>query len=645
MSTRAPGPDDRPLIPILDAATMAAASNALFQAAREEADRLSRLPLEECTPESLLDAWDLANTSLEDIIGPAAILGSVHPSRSVRDAAEEVLVEATRFASEVYQNAALYERVRSIEPFTAPQKMLHKDLLEGFEDSGVTLPEEQRRRVREIAEELERLNQEFDRNIRDNTETIRFAPDEIGGLPPDFLARVPRTSDGGIELTYDYPHYGPFMANAKNAEARRRYYVGYTRRGGSENVAILDRIMQLRLELATLYQLPSYAHYVVRRNMAGTPEKVNSFLADVERTVREAERLDLEQLRELKASETGRELEQVRIERWDHAYYSEILRRERFAIDQEQLRRYFPTEASVEWVLEISSRIYGVSFRRERVPVWHPDVLYYDVFDGEAFVGGMYLDLYPREGKYKHAAAWPVRGASRAVGRTPISVLVCNFERSGLTHNEVETLFHEFGHVLHGVLSTTHYNAHAGTSVDRDFVEAPSQMFEEWARRPESLAVLRERAPEAPVLESTTIQRLAEARRFGRGIHFARQHLYATFDMALASGNPRPSMELWAEMEGGTPMGHVEGTEFPGTFGHIAAGYAAGYYGYMWSEVIALDLLSAFGDNLLDSATGRRFRETILASGGEREALELVHEFLGREVSSTAFYEEITGRR
>ena len=644
--TPEPASLERPTIPILDAPTMLAASRALFAEARGEADRLAALPLQEVTVETILDTWDRTNAMLEDIIGPAAILGSVHPLRSVRDAAEEVLVEATRFGSEVYQNEALYERVRRVEASTPAQRMLRKDLLEGFEDSGVSLPPEQRQRVREIAEELERLNQDFDRQIRDNAEKIRFSPDEVVGAPPELLARAERDGDGNYLLSFDYPDYTPFMANADDAGARRRYYVGYMRRGGEGNVRILDQIVALRRELAGLYGLESYAHYVTRRNMAGSPGKVADFLRDVEAAVREAERLDLERLRAVKARDTGVPEAEARIERWDHAYYSEKLRRQEFSIDQEKLRSYFPTLPAVDWVLAVTSRLYGIQFQQELVPVWHPDVRYFDVFENDgSFIGGIYLDLFPRDGKYKHAAAWPVRGVSRASGRTPISVLVCNFDRRGLTHNEVETLFHEFGHVLHGVLSDTHYNAHSGTSVDRDFVEAPSQMYEEWARRPESLALLSAHAPEAPVLDVKMIEQLAAARRFGRGINYARQHLYASFDMSLASENPPPAMEYWREMEQQTPMGHVDGTEFPGTFGHIAADYAAGYYGYMWSEVLALDMLSAFGDDLMDKSAGYRFRENILARGGEEEAMELVRRFLGREVSSEAFFAEITGKR
>jgi Zn-dependent oligopeptidase len=296
-------------------------------------------------------------------------------------------------------------------------------------------------------------------------------------------------------------------------------------------------------------------------------------------------------------------------------------------------------------MLAVGERLYGVQFERATVPVWHEDVIYLDVRDAANgdFIGGIYLDLYPRDGKYKHAAAWPVRGGSVRANRKPISVLVTNFNRDGLTHDEVETLLHEFGHVLHGVLSKTEYLQHSGTSVERDFVEAPSQMYEEWANRMESLSVMGDLCSTCPVIDEGLVQRLVAAKKFGAGIDYGRQHLYASFDMALSGETPRPSLEVWAEMEGSTPMGHLQGTSFPGTFEHIASGYAAGYYGYMWAKVIALDMVSTFGADLMNGSIGRRFRDQILSRGSEEPARDLVERFLGRPVSSEAFFARIRG--
>jgi thimet oligopeptidase len=329
------------------------------------------------------------------------------------------------------------------------------------------------------------------------------------------------------------------------------------------------------------------------------------------------------------------------------SYYSERLRERRYQVDQEALRRYFPMPQTLAWLLDVSSRVFGIRFERAAVPVWHEDVCYYDVLDGTsgAYIGGIYCDLFPREGKFTHAAAWPVRGASRRVGRTPITVMVANFDRHGLTHDEVETFFHEFGHVLHGVLSETHYNHHAGTSVERDFVEVPSQFYEEWARRLESLEAIRDTCAECPVMDQALVDRLDAARRFGAGMQYGRQHLYASFDMALYGEQPGKAVDTWRAMEEATRLGFVEGTNFPATFSHIAGGYAAGYYGYMWAEVIALDMLSSFGGSLMNPEAGLRFRREILSRGGELPARVLVERFLGRPVNNAAFFAEITGRR
>jgi thimet oligopeptidase len=626
----------RALIPVLNASEVRETARLAIEDGRRRIASIAAIPIEDVTPANVLDAWDDAAIALEDAYGPISLLNSVHPDGDVRDTADTALIEEHVFMTEIFQNEALYERVNAVHPSTPAQRQLKKDLLEAFEDSGVALPPEKRTRFREISEKLAELSQEFAKNIRENKTRLTFSPEECNGLPMSYMERVPKDEDGNILVGFDYPDYVPFMMNAISSDARKRYYIGNLNRGTDRNVAIMDEIVRLRKEIADLYGVPSFAHYVTKRRMVENPETVQRFLDEVKSVVTEAEIRDLEQLAEFKGGP---------IERWDASYYRERLREQRYAVDQEELRKFFPTGPTIRWMLGISERLYGVRFEESPVPVWHEEVRYLDVFDAVSgdFIGGIYLDLYPREDKYKHAAAWPVRGVSLRAGRKPISALVTNCNREGLTHSEVETLLHEFGHVLHGVLSSTEYNQHSGTSVERDFVEAPSQMYEEWSIRMESLSLIREHCSECPAVDESLVQRLKASRKFGAGIDYGRQHLYAAFDMALASENPGPSLEVWKLMESSTPMGHVEGTSFPGTFEHIASGYAAGYYGYMWAKVIALDLLSAFDADLMSAETGRRFRELILSRGSEEPARDLVERFLGRPVSSAAFFREIRG--
>jgi thimet oligopeptidase len=626
----------RALIPVLDASEVRETARFAIEDGHRRMASIASVAVADVTPENILDAWDDAAIALETAYGPISLLNSVHPDGDVRDAADTALIEEHVFMTEIFQNEALYERVSAVHPTTAAQRQLKKDLLEAFEDSGVALAPEKRARFREISEKLAELAQEFAKNIRENKTRLRFAPHECNGLPMSYMERVPKDEEGNIVVGFDYPDYVPFMMNALDGEARKRYYVANLNRGTDRNIAIMDEIVRLRKETADLYGVPSFAHYVTKRRMVENPETVQRFLDEVKVVVTEAEVRDLAQLAEFKGGP---------IERWDASYYRERLREQRYAVDQEELRKYFPTAPTIRWMLGISEKLYGIRFEESAVPTWHEEVRYLDVLDAASgdFIGGIYLDLYPRDDKYKHAAAWPVRGVSRRAGRKPISALVTNCNRVGLTHSEVETLLHEFGHVLHGVLSSTEYNQHSGTSVERDFVEAPSQMYEEWAIRMESLALIREHCSECPAVDESLVSRLKASRKFGAGIDYGRQHLYAAFDMALAGENPGPSLDVWKEMESQTPMGHVEGSSFPGTFEHIASGYAAGYYGYMWAKVIALDLLSAFDKDLMSAETGGRFRELILSRGSEEPARDLVERFLGRPVSSEAFFREIQG--
>ena len=636
---------ERTTLPILTPEDVAATSARALDFAKRFVAEVEAIPLEKATPENVFDAWDRAAIVLEDAYGPISILNSVHPDQAVRDAGDEALIAESSFMTELFQNEKFYERVRRVEPRSSAQKQLQKDLLESFEDSGVSLPPEKRARFVEISERLTELAQEFAKHIRENPTRVRFTPEECEGAPQAWLDRQQRDDDGNIVVGFDSPDYVPFMLNVHDDAARKRYYVAFNNRGTPRNLEIMDEIVTLRKEIADLYGVPSFAHYVTKRRMVENPETVRNFLDEVRNVVTEAELRDIGELAEVKAKLRGLPVEQANINRWDASYFRERLREQRYAIDQEALRQFFPTTPSVDWMLDISERLYGIRFERAKVPVWQDEVIYYDVRDAEsgAFIGGIYLDLYPREGKYKHAAAWPVRGVSKKASRKPISVLVTNLNREGLTHDELETLLHEFGHVLHGVLAMTEYVTHAGTSVERDFVEAPSQMYEEWASAMESLSLMREHCSSCPVIDEGLVQRLVAAKKFGSGIDFGRQLLYASFDMALASENPGKCLDVWMAMEGATPMGYVDDTAFPATFEHIASGYAAGYYGYMWAKVIALDMVSIFGADLMHGETGRRFREMILSRGSEQPARSMVEAFLGRPVSSEAFFRRIRG--
>jgi len=637
----------RPTIPVWNAAALMLTCDSGLTKLKQQVAMLEKLPVEQADVNSVFGAWNALQITQDDVEGPVYLLNNVSPDALVRSAADACLLKYNEFSTGLFQNEALYQRVLAVKPVDSVDAKLKKGLLESFEDTGVSLPPEKRARMKEILEQLEMIRQEFERNLRDNKTQLVFTPDELKGLPQDYLEQAKRDDKGNYLLGFNYPEYGPFMENSANEEARRRYQFAFTNRGGTRNIELLNAVGALRHEMAGLFGLPSYAHFATRRRMVGKPEVVEKFLGEVMQAVREIEISDLKDLRQAKAKDLGLPLDKVSLNRWDVAYYQERLKQQRFSIDQEALRRYFPAEATISWVMHISAELYGIEFRRAKVPLWHPDVRYYDVIDTKSgmLLGGIYLDLYPRDGKFTHAAAFGVRGVSMLAGRTPISVLVTNFNRNGLNFGELETLVHEFGHVMHGVLSRTRYAAHAGTSVETDFVEAPSQMYEEWAHKLEAVRLIHDFCKDCPEVDAPMMTRLNAARNFGRGLRYARQHLYASFDMAIYSEQPGEALSVWEKMEAATPLGHVTGTSFPGQFSHIISNYGAGYYGYMWSEVLALDMLSQYGNNLMNPAVGRRFRTEILQRGSEKGGAELVRAFLGREPSPQAFFAEIKGQR
>jgi thimet oligopeptidase len=633
----------RPLVTLYDAAGVTKACDSALASARKAIAAMQAKP----GARGIFDEWNRLQIGLEGPGSDIYLLGEVHPDKAVRDAAEPCLQKYTTLNTELFQNEKLFARVKAAKPATAHQAKLKKDLMESFEDSGVALPPERRARAKQIFDKLEELRQAFDRNVRDDPTRVTFSAAEMDGLPPAYLKahEAKRDASGNYVLDLKYPSYIPFMQNAKSEAARKRYYIAKLNEGGARNLDLLNEIFKLRKELAGLYDLPSYAHYVLRRRMVERPEVVFKFLGDVKAAVNELEKKEVEELRAEKAKDVDRPLADTRLERWDVSFYQERVKRSRYAVDQQKLRAYFPTDKSIDFVFAVSQQLYGVKFKEAKVPTWHPDVRYFDVVDAKsgAFLSGFYLDLFPREGKYNHAAAFGQRNASRVAARTPLSVLVTNFDRQGLDHRELETLLHEFGHVLHKVLSRIDYVDHG--SVKRDFVEAPSQMFEEWGRREQPLALFKQVCPACPQLTAAEIERLEAARKYGKGIQYARQWLYASFDMALST-EPQSPLDLWKKLEADTPLGYVEGTSFPSAFSHIAgSGYAAGYYGYMWSEVIALDMLTPFKKNMLDPAVGLRYRRAILEQGGQQEEMQEVRNFLGRDPSSEAFFAEITGRR
>ncbi|TSH73903.1 Zn-dependent oligopeptidase [Acinetobacter sp. RF15A] len=595
-----------------------------------------------------LAEWDNILAEASDFISPIGLYSNIDPDPALRQAADDCELKSDQYLTVLYQRPQLYVQFKKLTAIDEIDQKYLKDILEQFEKNGIQLSADKQKRLKEIMDESTRLSQDFSKNVRDNQDKVEFNPEEMKGLPDSYMAGLKTNTRGNYELGFDYPEYQPFMELADSDAARKRYQTAYSRRGTEQNLKLMKRAIDLRYEQAQLFGKDSYAHFALAYRMAKTPEAVNAFLEEVHAKVAPLEKQEIEELRRFKAESLKIPVETAKIERWSQLYWNEKLRQAKYQIDQEKLRDYFPTEAAQKWLFALSSELYGIQFKPVKVKAWHDEVEYYAVHDtasGE-FLGGLYLDKYPRKGKYGHAAVWGVYGGSRLNERRPISVLVTNFNRKGLNSNELETFVHEMGHALHGLLSKTRYSEQSGTSVERDFVEAPSQMYEEWARRFETLSKVADYCePACPRIDAAMAERLKSVKNYGRGAHYARQTLYAQYDMAVHGQNALSldPLKLWQEMESQTALGYVSGQQFPGQFGHLMGGYQAGYYSYMWSQVLALDMLSAFGEHLMNPKVGARYRTTVLAQGGQKPGEQMVKDFLGREPDSQAFFKEISG--
>jgi len=590
-----------------------------------------------------LAAYDDLGALTEDLSGPVFLITNVHPDKAMRDASEACELKWQDLSSTLGQNAKLYRAARQVKPRDAIDREFLKTTLEGFEDAGAGLPADKRARAKAINDRLTALAQTFDKNIRDENIQLAFTDAELRGVPDSVWKAAKRDAAGRVLLGVDTPTYTPVMQTATDPAARERMWRAKINEGGAANLKLLAEIGQLRREYAQLFGLPSYADFTLRRRMAAKPAAVARFLDEVRAAVTERERRELGELRAAKARALGKPLADVKLERWDSAYYAEIVKRERYSVDQGAFRPHFPPQESLAFVMRLMEQMLGVRYTRvPEAKLWHADAQAYvatDVKTGQA-LGTLYIDPFPREGKYGHAAVWPLRSASARLARAPQAALVVNLDRQGLSLEELETLLHEFGHAVHNNLAAVRHVS--GNRILDDFAEAPSQMLEDWVYEPRVVALMREVCAACKPVPDALLAQGKQSERYGLGMQSARQQLFASFDLALHGADAPEPMALWARMEGASALGHVSGTMFPAGFSHIVANnYAAGYYGYLWSKVVAADLRTAFAKDKLDVAVGGRYRATVLAQGGQRPPQDLVREFLGREFNAKAFFDDL----
>ncbi|MFL5415712.1 MAG: M3 family metallopeptidase [Myxococcales bacterium] len=618
------------------------------------------------TPEAI----EQVTTDWSEVVGRAGFMKDIHPDEKVRAAATACEEEAGKYAARIASRKDLYLAVKAWQargeqmeeralPATGGARMrgasigpqdrrLVELMMRDFHRAGVDLSDEQREKLVALRSRLAELQTRFSSNLDEDTTSVEMSREELDGMPEAYVARLKKTSAGKYVVTTKYPDYFPFLENAKSTDARRKLEVAFMNRGAKDNLKLLDEAVALRDEAAHLLGYATHADYVTEVRMAKSARNVQQFEDKLEGRLRERLAVDRQKMSALKKADTG----DATIHAWDWRYYLNQLRKRDYALDDEKIRAYFPADKVMSGMMDVYSRLLSVQFKRvEGAPVWADGVSLYEVRDGGRLLAKFYVDLFPRPGKYGHAAAFGVGPARQlpAGYQIPLTVLVVNFtppaagKIAHLTLDEVEVLVHEFGHVMHGSLTTAKYASISGTNVATDFVEAPSQMLENWVYQPEILKMISS-GPNGEPMPADLIASIGRARKFDAGVRYSRQVFLGQFDLYIHTHGAKvdpdaAAKKLWTEIMSfpEDPQSH-----FAAGFGHMMSGYDAGYYGYLWSEVFAADMFTRFAkEGVLNPKTGREYRDIILAKGRSEDPDQLLREFLGREPNEDAFLRQI----
>jgi thimet oligopeptidase len=597
------------------------------------------------TIENTLRPYDDALFELDGVASRCSLIENVHPQADVRAAAEKASQDAATAWTALSLDRGVYDALAALpSPKDAETRYYLEKTLRDFRLSGVDKDEETRKRIGQLREELVEIGQEFARNIREPRSLCARDASELSGLPADYVSRHAPDEHGLIWLTTDYPDAMPVFSYARSDSLRRAMYTEYNNRGYPKNLAVLDRLIARRHELANLLGFPSWAEYITADKMVGSARRASDFVdeiaaASAPRAAREYDALLAEKRREQPGAEA--------VQPWESTYWSERVRDARYAFDSQSVRPYFPFPRVKQGVLDVASRLFGVTFRQvPGAPVWHPSVECWEMVEHGSVLGRFYLDLFPRADKYKHAAQFDIR-AGVLSRHLPEAALVCNLpggtpgDPGLMEHSDVRTFFHEFGHLLHNMFAGRHrWAGVAGIRTEHDFVEAPSQMLEEWTLDPAVLQTFARHHETGEAIPAELVQRMKRAQEFGKGLSVRRQMALARTSLSYYDRPPAQvdTDALYREIsQKYLPYPIVEGTHFQCSFGHLD-GYSAVYYTYMWSLVIAKDLFAQFdAKDLLDPRVPRRYRERILEPGGSAPAAQLLEHFLGRPFDRKAW--------
>lgn len=655
--------------------------DAAIKRANEAVAKIVAVPDAQRNFDNTLGAIDDLVANLESDTSMLIFMSNVSPDAAVREASQKAEEQAGNYAIELGKREDLYKAVQAYAKtnpkLEGEQKRFLEFTLRDYHRAGMELPADKRAELTKIQQEINALGIEFMKNIAEDETVVPLTEAELKGTPEAVLAACKKS--GEIYLVgMAYPLYIPIITNCDNEITREKLWLAYKRRGGQRNVTVLEKVIRLRAQSAQMLGYENCSAFESEVRMVKNTDTIRKFYDELRPLVRKKALQDYDEFTAAKREHTNDPAAELMP--WDLFFYQNYLLKTKYSVDSEKVREYFPMDAVVDGLFKTTQSLYGLEYKditasaragtAER-PLWHPDVKLYEVWDkaSKKKIGEFYLDLYPRENKYTHAAQWSlINHKTWADGHEtlPLAALVCNFTKpthsaegdkpSLLEHkDEVVTFFHEFGHCLHTIVSEARLNRFAGTNVEQDFVEAPSQMFENWVWSPEVLATFARHYKTGEPMPKELVESMLKARNLGSGMDAEQQFYYGLTDQAYESGSPTnpttpPTQDgkldttaIARDLFTQTMLYKVvpENTYYQASFGHLI-NYSAGYYGYMWSLVYASDMAVRFKElGMLSPEAGMYYRKKIISQGGTRDAMDLVRDYLGREPKLDSFLEHL----
>ncbi|XP_065909413.1 thimet oligopeptidase-like [Dysidea avara] len=630
----------------------------LMKRSKATYDSVGSLAPNNVTYENTLKAIAEEERDFSTTEAPLTFLQHVSENAELRDVSCAIDKELSEFGVEMSMRQDVFQSMLELQkknPSLEPeeQRLLDRLLRDGRRN-GLHLSSELQEKVKELKKKLTQLEIEFGKNLSEEKSSFEFSEAELSGLSEDFIKSLSRTDDNKCVVTLKYPHCIPVAQKCTNPHTRATLECAFNSRCKVENGSILKQLTKLRNERAALLGYKTHADFITEVRMAKSASAVEKFLSDLADKLKPLVDKEWQELLRFKSEECQQcsLIDDGRINAYDFAYYCNMVKEKNYAIDQDKYRPYFPLPTVTKGLLEIYQELLGLKFSEVKdAEAWNVDVQLFDVHDvsTSTFLGQFYLDLYPRDGKYGHAACFGLQpGCTLTDGtRQPaIAAMVANFTKplvdkpSLLNHREVETYFHEFGHVMHQICSSVKISRFSGTHVERDFVEAPSQMLENWCWEAEPLKRMSGHYKDATPLPDEMIKTLVASRNANAGLLNMRQIVLATLDQRIHCSPEADPETVYYELMLSLLRIHVTpDTCMPATFGHLGGGYDAQYYGYMWSEVFSDDMFEArfLKEGVMSPKTGADYRHCILNVGGTKDASEMLREFLGRDPTSEAF--------